>query len=297
MKCPTCQSNNPEGMKFCGECGVKIEIICPNCNFINPSQFKFCGECGHNLTQPSKPIPQELSFDQKLQKIQRYLPQGLTEKILSQRDRIEGEHKQVTVMFCDMKGFTTLSEKLSPESMYAMMDQVYEILIHKVHEFDGTVNEMTGDGVMALFGAPIALEDAPQRAIRSAIAIHKEMTKFNEKIKQEKGTLPLIKMRVGIHTGPVVVGTLGNDLRVEFKAVGDTVNIASRMESLAEPGTTYISEDTFKATEGLFRVESLGEKDIKGKEKPPEKSGGFLFGLFSGRFETHHGERRKIDAE
>ena len=268
MKCPNCQFDNPENIKFCVECGSKFEIICPQCQYANAPTFKFCGECGYNLTQPSKPIPKELSFDQKLQKIQRYLPQGLTEKILSQRDRIEGEHKQVTVMFCDMKGFTTLSEKLNPEAMYAMMDQVYEILIHKVHEFDGTVNEMTGDGVMALFGAPIALEDAPQRAIRSAIAIHKEMTKFNEKIKQEKGILPPLKMRVGIHTGPVVVGTLGNDLRVEFKAVGDTVNIASRMESLAEPGTTYISEDTFKATEGLFRVESLGEKEIKGKEKP-----------------------------
>jgi tetratricopeptide (TPR) repeat protein len=121
---------------------------------------------------------------------------------------------------------------------------------------------------MALFGAPIALEDAPQRAIRSAMAIHREMTRFNERVKQEKGDLPPLKMRVGIHTGPVVVGTLGNDLRVEFKAVGDTVNLASRMESLAEPGTTYISDDTFKLTEGLFRFEALGEKEIKGKEKP-----------------------------
>jgi class 3 adenylate cyclase len=268
MKCSTCQFDNREGVKFCEQCGAKFEIQCPKCRAKVPSTVKFCGECGCNLTQPVKPIPWELSFDEKLVKIQKYLPQGLTEKILSQKDRIEGERKQVTVMFCDMKGFTPLSEKLGSEDMYAIMDQIYEILIHKVHEFDGTVNEMTGDGVMALFGAPIALEDAPQRAIRSAMAIHKEMTRFNEKIKLEKGTLPPIKMRVGIHTGPVVVGTLGNDLRVEFKAVGDTVNLASRMESLAEPGTTYISEDTFKATEGLFRVESLGEKEIKGKEKP-----------------------------
>jgi len=151
--------------------------------------------------------------------------------------------------------------------MYAMMDEVYEILIHKVHDYEGTVNEMTGDGVMALFGAPIALEDAPQRAIRSAMAIHREMTRFNERMRQEKGEFTPVKMRVGIHTGPVVVGTLGNDLRVEFKAVGDTVNLAARMESLAEPGTTYISEDTFKLTEGYFRFEALGEKEIKGKEK------------------------------
>ena len=240
----------------------------PKVSFENLPSDKFCGDCGHDLTQPSPAIPKELSFDEKIAKIQKYLPSGITEKILSQRDRIEGEKRQVTVLFCDMKGFTPLSEKLGPEAMYAMMDEVYEILIHKVHEYEGTVNEMTGDGVMALFGAPIALEDAPQRAIRSAMAIHREMTRFNERMRQEKGEFPPVKMRVGIHTGPVVVGTLGNDLRVEFKAVGDTVNLAARMEQMAEPGTTYVTEDTFKLTEGFFRFEALGEKEIKGKEKP-----------------------------
>jgi len=127
---------------------------------------------------------------------------------------------------------------------------------------------MTGDGIMALFGAPIALEDAPQRAIRSAYAIHREMTRFSDKIKQEREGILSLKMRIGIHTGPVVVGTLGNDLRVEFKAVGDTVNLASRMEDLAEPGATYVTKDTFKLTEGLFRYESLGEKEVKGKQEP-----------------------------
>ncbi|NQT55478.1 MAG: AAA family ATPase, partial [Desulfobacteraceae bacterium] len=126
-----------------------------------------------------------------------------------------------------------------------------------------TVNEMTGDGIMALFGAPIALEDAPQRALRSALSIHREIARFND---QKKGIKP-IKMRIGVHTGPVVVGTLGNDLRVEFKAVGDTVNLASRMEGLAEPGTTYVTKDVFKLTEGLFQFESLGEREVKGKEE------------------------------
>ena len=141
-------------------------------------------------------------------------------------------------MFCDMEGFTALSEKLGPEEAYSIMDQVYEILIHKVHAYEGTVNEMTGDGIMALFGAPIALEDAPQRAIRSSLAIHREMAKFTDKLRSEGQKISTLKMRIGIHTGPVVVGTLGNDLRVEFKAVGDTVNLTSRIESLAEPGTT-----------------------------------------------------------
>ena len=167
-----------------------------------------------------------------------------------------------------MAGYTTMSEKLDAEEVYALMDQVYEILIHKVTEYGGTVNEFTGDGIMALFGAPIALEDAPQRAIRASLAIHREIVQFNERMRREKpGHIPL-RMRAGIHTGPVVVGTVGNDLRVTFTAIGDTVNLASRMETLAEPGSTCVSEDTFKLTEGLFRFEGLGEKEIKGKEKP-----------------------------
>jgi predicted ATPase/class 3 adenylate cyclase len=268
MKCPKCQFENPTGMKFCVECGAKLETACPKCNFPNSPEFKFCGECGHNLSLPSEPPPKELSFDEKLEKIQRYLPKGLTEKVLSQREKIEGERKQVTVMFSDMEGFTALSERLGPEEAYSIMDQVYEILIHKVHDYEGTINEMTGDGIMALFGAPIALEDAPQRAIRSGIAIHREMAKLSDRIKQEGKGIPPLKMRIGIHTGPVVVGTLGNDLRVEFKAVGDTVNLASRMEELAEPGTTYISDESFRLTEGLFRFEALGEKEVKGRKEP-----------------------------
>jgi class 3 adenylate cyclase/tetratricopeptide (TPR) repeat protein len=268
MQCPNCRFENPEGMKFCGECGSKLELKCPNCGFGNALSFKFCGECGHKLSAPAQPAPAPLSFEDKLDKIQRYLPRGLTEKILAQRDRIEGERKQITVMFCDMQGFTALSEKLGPEEAYAIMDEVYEILIHKVHDYEGTVNEMTGDGIMALFGAPIALEDAPQRAIRSSLYIHREMVKFNERMKQTHPNIPALKMRIGLHSGPVVVGTLGNNLRVEFKAVGDTVNLASRTERLAEPGTTYLTEDTFKLTEGFFRFEALGERKIKGKEAP-----------------------------
>ena len=268
MDCPGCQSENPQGAKFCVECGNKLEVICPQCKASNSPSFKFCSECGNQLIKPSKQATKDLSFDEKLVKIQKYLPQGLTEKILSQRDRIEGERKQVTVMFCDMVGFTSLSEKLGPEEVYAIMDQVYEILIHKVHDYGGTVNEMTGDGVMALFGAPIALEDAPQRAIRSAMAIHREMTIFSAKLRPINENILQLKMRIGIHTGPAVVGTLGNDLRVEFKAVGDTVNLTSRVENLAEPGTTYVTANIFKLTEGFFRFEALGKRKIRGKEEP-----------------------------
>lgn len=225
-------------------------------------------ECGQNLTLPSKPIPTGLSFDEKLDRIQRYLPKGLTEKILSHRDKIEGELKHVTVMFCDMEGYTQFTEKLGPEKAYGIMDKIYELLVQKVHDYEGTVNELTGDGIMALFGAPIALEDAPQRAIRSAMAIHRDIARFSDWVRTENEDIPAFKMRVGINSGPVVVGTLGNNLRVEFKAVGDTVNLASRMEGLAEPGATYVTKNTFKLTEGIFRFEALGEKQVKGKKEP-----------------------------
>jgi class 3 adenylate cyclase/tetratricopeptide (TPR) repeat protein len=268
MDCPQCQTDNPDNRKFCYECGSKLLKICPECGFENLPRDKFCGECAHDLRLTSESTAKDLSFDEKIQKIQKYLPKGLTDKILSQRDKIEGERKQVTVMFCDMEGFTPLVEELGPEEAYSIMDEVYEILIHKVHDYEGTVNDMTGDGIMALFGAPIALEDAPQRAIRSAYSIHKEMAKFSDRIRREREYILPVKMRIGIHTGSVVVGTLGNDLRVEFKAVGDTVNLASRIEEMAQPGATYVSGETFKLTEGFFRYESLGEREIKGKQDP-----------------------------
>lgn len=143
MKCPKCQADNPETRKFCRECGVKLLLICSQCGSENLPGDKFCGECGHNLTISSEPTPKELSFDEKLDKIQRYLPKGLTKKILSQRVRIEGERQQVTVMFCDMEGFPQLTERLGTEVAYNIMDQVYKILIYKVHDYEGTLNEMT----------------------------------------------------------------------------------------------------------------------------------------------------------
>ncbi|UCG83282.1 MAG: zinc ribbon domain-containing protein, partial [Dehalococcoidia bacterium] len=244
MKCTKCEFENPEDADFCVECGAPVEFYCPQCGAATPATGKFCKKCGQNLQRKEVALPVDLSFEDKLEKIQRYLPDGLTEKILAQRGKIEGERKQVTVMFCDAEGFSQISEKLGPEKVYSIMDEVFEILIHKVHEYGGTVNKMTGDGIMALFGAPIALEDAPQRAIRSALAIQRDISRLSDRKKEETGNRH-IRMRIGIHTGPVVVGSLGNDLRVEFTAVGDTVNLASRMEGLAEPGTVYVTEDTF----------------------------------------------------
>lgn len=237
---------------------------CPKCQFENPANAKFCIECGHPVSATASGTPAHgLSYDEKLAKLQRYLPTGLTDKILSQKERIEGERRQVTVMFCDMAGYFHMVERLGSERSYQIMDDIYEILIHKVHEFEGTVNEMTGDGIMALFGAPIALEDAPQRALSSALSIQREIIKFNDDHKR----IGPIRMRIGIHTGPVVVGTLGNDLRVEFKAVGDTVNLASRVEMLAEAGSIYVTEETYRLTKDFFLFQTIGKKTVKGRNK------------------------------
>jgi class 3 adenylate cyclase/tetratricopeptide (TPR) repeat protein len=264
MKCPQCQTDNKEGSKFCLECGHEFQLKCPQCGHPFLPAAKFCDECGQSLSITPKASYPFLSFEEKLEKIQRYLPKGIAEKILTQRGKIEGEYKQVTVMFCDMEGYTSLVEKIGNVAAYQIMDQIYKILIHKVCEYEGTVNEMTGDGIMALFGAPIALEDAPLRALWTALAIHDELSNFSH----NKKNLGPIRMRIGIHTGPTVVGALGNDLKVEFKAVGDTVNLASRMEEIAEPGTTYVTEEVFKLTRGIFQFDALGKVEIKGKDRP-----------------------------
>jgi hypothetical protein len=140
MQCPKCHGENRDARKFCAECGAKLVLICLKCSSDNLPTEKFCGDCGHPLSDTSKPTPKDLTFDEKLAKIQKYLPGNITEKILSQRNRIEGERRQVSVLFTDMAGYTSMSEKLDAEEVYALMDQVYEILIHKVAEYGGTVN-------------------------------------------------------------------------------------------------------------------------------------------------------------
>jgi class 3 adenylate cyclase/tetratricopeptide (TPR) repeat protein len=279
MQCPECKFQNLDGMKFCGQCGSKLVLLCPGCRFENPDGYSFCGQCGEFLSSEPQPardtatgaIPsfdKQSIHDKNLEKIQDRFSNDIKEKISSQNKKLEGEYKQVTILFCDMKNFTPLVEELGPEKAYNIMDQVYEILINKIHYYDGIVNEMTGDGVLALFGAPKALENTPQRAVRSSIEIHRGMLKLNNELKKQGQNIPVLKMRIGINSGPVVVGSLGNDLKSEFKVVGDTVNLAARLEGLAEPGTTNVSQATFKLVEGIFRFESLGEMEIKGKKKP-----------------------------
>ena len=265
MVCPNCQTEISEGAKFCDECGSRLEIVCAQCKKVNRLGAKFCNECGQALTAPPESPPKKSLPEKRV--VHPQPPRELTDKILAQRGRTEGERRQVTVMFCDLEGSTALTEKLGDEKAFALIDEIFGILTQQVHKFEGTVQEFRGDGIMALFGAPIALENAAQRAVSAALAIHQEVTKFSQRI-QEKTRGPAIRMRIGIHAGPVVLGTIGSDLRLEFQVIGDTVNLAARMESLAEPGTTLVTEETFKLTEGFFRFEGLGEKPVKGKGIP-----------------------------
>ena len=265
MNCPKCRSENSEGTKFCRECGARLERVCPQCGAASPPHFKFCQECGQPLSASSEP-PSPKSLSEK-QPTPSPPPQELTEKILAQRGRIEGERRQVTVMFCDLVGSTAQTEKLGDEKAFALIDELFGILTQQVHRYEGTVQEFRGDGIMALFGAPLALENTAQRALSTSLAIHQEVSRFNNRI-LEGSRSPAIRMRIGIHTGPVILGSIGSDLRLEFQVIGDTVNLAARMEALAEPGTTYVTKETFKLTEGFFSFEPLGQRQIKGRERP-----------------------------
>ncbi len=265
MNCPECGRRSSAGASLCTYCGAKLCVLCPYCSFPNPSKSNFCGSCGVKLHE-DEPASKKLT-DQHISRLQKYLPEGLTQKILSSRDKISGERRHVTMMFVDMKGFTAISDALGPEETFSLMDEFYEVLIQKVHTFQGTVMELRGDGILAFFGAPVACEDAPAKAIRAALAIQEGMTEFNETLSGEP-KLPTLQLRIGINSGTVVVGTIGNEYRVQFTAVGDAINVAARMEQLAEPGAIYVTEATFRLTQGLFRFKDLGDKQLKGKRHP-----------------------------
>ncbi len=261
MKCADCHHINPGGAKFCGECGTRLEIKCQSCGKGNPPTNKFCYECGHKLSESVKP-DKALNLDEP----QNYIPEHLAQKILGGRASLEGERKQVTVLFADVSGFTALSEKLDPEEVRTLINKCFEIIIEEVHGYEGTINQFTGDGVMALFGAPLALEDHPYRAVNAALAIQRRLRTYSDVLKKENGID--LKMRIGINTGLVVVGSIGNDLRMDYTAIGDTINLASRLQTLADPGEIVISENTYKLVSGYFLTRPLGEVRVKGKSEP-----------------------------
>ncbi len=191
-------------------------------------------------------------------------PKHLTEKFLAARS-MEGERKQVTVLFADVAGFTSISEKLDPEEVHDLISPAVDIMTEEIHTYEGTIAQFLGDGLMALFGAPIAHEDSPKRAIYASLAIQERLSSYADELK-DKGIA--FNMRIGINTGLVIVGRIGDDLTMEYTALGDTVNLASRMESSARPGTVQVAEDTYRRAQGYFDFEDLGTSEVKGKEKP-----------------------------
>ncbi len=270
MKCPSCNYQNRENAKFCKECGGKLELVCPNCSNNLDLEAKFCDECGYNLKLANeaneKPSQLEKVTEEFEEKALRYIHKNIAEKILKKKENIEGESKQITVLFTDVSGFTALSEKLDPEEVRTLMNSCFEIIIEEVHRYEGTINQFTGDGVMALFGAPVALEDHPHRTVSSALAIQRSLNIYGGELKKQKGIN--LKIKIGINTGLVVVGNIGSDLRMDYTAMGDTINLASRLQNLAEPATILISESTHKLVQDYFDVKPLDPLQVKGKAHP-----------------------------
>jgi class 3 adenylate cyclase/tetratricopeptide (TPR) repeat protein len=266
MICAACRHDNPERAKFCLECGQRLAAACPQCGTELPPAAKFCLECGHRLgaaeaapaSSPTVPPPVE-DFQARLAS---YTPKHLAEKILTSRSALEGERRQVTVLFTDVAGFTPLAEKLDPEDVHRIMNRCFEVITAEVHRFEGTVNQYTGDGVMALFGAPIAHEDGPRRAVHAALGIQRALEDYGKELKAQGG--PEVQMRIGINTGPVVVGRIGDDLRMDYTAVGDTTNLAARMQQIARPGSVVVTDATHKLISTFFETLDLSEVTVKG---------------------------------
>ncbi len=269
MQCARCHVENREGRRFCAECGAPLSLACPACGFTNEAGEKFCGGCGQRLAAPAVGEPtaapgRAVSRDDHQRRITSYTPKHLAEKILKARSALEGERRHVSVLFADLAGFTTLAERLDPEDVHQIIDRCFESITAEVHRFEGTINQYTGDGVMALFGAPIAHEDGPRRAVHAALAIQRAVREESRKLQAERGLT--LDLRVGVHTGPVVVGRIGDDLRMDYTAVGDTTNLAARLQQLARPGSVVVSEATHRLVGGFFETRDLGDVAVKGHD-------------------------------
>jgi len=262
MQCPKCQFENREEAQFCSECGVKLELTCPKCGTQFTPSNKFCDECGYELVESTKAPPVDYSEPQS------YTPKYLADKILISRRSIEGERKLVSVLFADVANSTAIFEMIDPEEVHQIMDDCFRILMDEIHRYEGTVNQFLGDGVMAIFGAPIAHEDHAQRACYASLNIQKAAVPYAEKLMREYGID--FNLRIGLNSGPVVVGSIGDDLRMDYTADGDVTNLAKRMESRAEPGSILVSGATHKLVKDFFDFNPLGKLEVKGKKQPQE---------------------------
>jgi class 3 adenylate cyclase/tetratricopeptide (TPR) repeat protein len=255
MRCPKCRADNPADSLFCTECGARIETGCAACGAINPPAAKFCRRCG----APAAPAAAERSPNA-------YTPRHLAERILTTRGALEGERKRVTVLFADVKGSMELAGQIDVEAWHAILERFFGILTEGVHRFEGTVNQYTGDGIMALFGAPIAHEDHAHRACYAALHLREALRAYAHELRRERGLS--FAVRMGLNSGEVVVGKIGDDLRMDYTAQGHTVGLAARMQELAEAGTVYLTEHTAALVGGYMRLEDLGAFTVKSVREP-----------------------------
>jgi class 3 adenylate cyclase/tetratricopeptide (TPR) repeat protein len=263
MRCPSCGFENPAGVRFCGGCGTRLSHVCPQCSEENPAGFHFCGNCGTPLATPGAP---RLTLHTVAP--QSYTPRHLAEKIFTSRPALEGERKQVTVLFADLKGSMELLADRDPEEARQLLDPVLERMMDAVHRYEGTVNQVMGDGIMALFGAPIALEDHAVRACYAALSMQAAVQQYAEEVRRAHGLA--VQIRVGLNSGEVVVRAIGNDLHMDYSAIGQTTHLAARMEQLATPGSTLMTAETLQLVEGLVQVTALGPVPVRGLSAPVE---------------------------
>jgi class 3 adenylate cyclase/tetratricopeptide (TPR) repeat protein len=245
--CRACGAANPAGSRFCGSCGAGLAPpeACPRCGAENPPGQSFCNSCGARLD--SAPAA------------------GESPPSVKQPD-VDGERKQVTVLFADVKGSMDMSERVDPEEWRQIMQRFFSLLSDGVNRFEGTVDKFTGDGIMAVFGAPIAHEDHAARACFAALHIGELVGEYATELRRGKGLN--FSVRIGINSGEVVAGAIGEDSGPEYTSVGHTVGLAQRMEALAEPGRAYLTEHTAKLAEGYLEMKDLGEFDVKGASRP-----------------------------
>jgi class 3 adenylate cyclase/tetratricopeptide (TPR) repeat protein len=259
MRCPQCGYENGAELKFCGECGTRLALLCSECGARNSSSQKFCGECGARLATgtPIRPPSPES-----------YTPKHLAERIINSKAALEGERKQVTVLFADLKGSMELLADRDPEEARKILDPVLQLMMEAVHRYEGTVNQVMGDGIMALFGAPLAHEDHAVRACYAALRMQESVKRYADEARRAHGVN--VQIRVGLNSGEVVVRAIGSDLHMDYTAVGQTTHLAARMEQLADPGAVLITADTLALVEGYIEVKPLGPVPVKGLELPVE---------------------------
>ncbi len=258
MQCPRCQAQNDQAAKFCEDCGARLEAVCPSCGQPVATGKKFCRSCGASLIADAS----------RFTSPQAYTPKHLAEKILTSKAALEGERKQVTVLFADLKGSMELLADRDPEEARKLLDPVLERMMEAVHRYEGTVNQVMGDGIMALFGAPLAHEDHAVRACCAALRMQESVKKYAEEVRRSHAAV--IKIRVGLNSGEVVVRAIGSDLHMDYTAVGQTTHLAGRMEQIADPGAIVIARDTLALAEGYIEVNSLGPVPVKGLADPVE---------------------------